>query len=249
MALASPCDRPARRVKTCGDQQQISTFGTPNLLVNPTAGRMYPYIEPTYISYRTYEAICPMDVKTLCLGVLSRGDATGYEIKKQCEEGPFAYFYAAGFGSIYPALSALKNENLISVKEVTQDGKPSKKVYSITVDGRHSFLEALEHPPAPDRLRSDFLFMMFFGQLLPAREVDNLIAQRLDVLHQRLGAMEECRHPDMPGGEAFSLGYAMTIYKAAADYLDSHRHELVGAALRNEIPGIASGPSTEKVKV
>ena len=30
-----------------------------------------------------------MDVKTLCLGILNRGDATGYEIKKACEDGPF----------------------------------------------------------------------------------------------------------------------------------------------------------------
>lgn len=195
-----------------------------------------------------------MDVKTLCLGVLSRGDATGYEIKKQCEEGPFAYFYAAGFGSIYPALNALKNENLISVNEVQQDGKPAKKVYSITADGRHAFLQALEEPPAPDRLRSDFLFMMFFGQLLPAKDVDSLIAQRLDILNQRMREMEQCRTADMPGGEAFSLGYAMTIFRAAADYLDSHRHELVGAALRNEIPGDtpsddASVTPVEKVKV
>jgi PadR family transcriptional regulator AphA len=190
-----------------------------------------------------------MDVKTLCLGVQYRGEATGYEIKKQCEEGPFAFFYAAGFGSIYPALNALKNENLISVKEVIQDGKPAKKVYSVTANGIHAFFGALERPPTPDRLRSDFFFMMFFGQLLPARGVDNLIAQRLNMLHRRLGEMEEYHHPDMTGGEAFSLGYGMAIYKAAADYLDSHRHELVGGALRNEVPGIASAPSTEKVKV
>jgi hypothetical protein len=41
----------------------------------------------------------------------------------------------------------------------------------------------------------------------------------------------------------------MAIYKAATDYLDSHQQELVGVALRNEVPGIASAPSTEKVKV
>ena len=39
-----------------------------------------------------------MDVKTLCLGVLERGDATGYEIKRQCEEGPYADVCPAGFG-------------------------------------------------------------------------------------------------------------------------------------------------------
>lgn len=180
-----------------------------------------------------------MDVKTLCLGVLSRSDATGYEIKKQCEEGPFAYFYAAGFGSIYPALSALKADNLISVQDVVQDGKPAKKVYSITAAGRHALIRALEHPPAPDRLRSDFLFIMFFGQLLPAREIDDLIGDRVETLRQRLDDMEECRKPDMPDGEAFSLGYGIAIYQAAADYLENHRHELVGAALRNEV-GAAS---------
>ena len=176
-----------------------------------------------------------MDVKTLCLGVLSRGKATGYEIKKQCEEGPFAYFYAAGFGSIYPALSSLKSANLISVEDVQQDGKPAKKVYSITPAGRHALIQALEQPPGPDRLRSDFLFIMFFGQLLSAGNVDNLISGRVEMLHRRLAEMEECRQPDMPGGEAFSLGYGMAIYQAAADYLENHRHELVGAALRNEV--------------
>ena len=55
------------------------------------------------------------------------------------------------------------------------------------------------------------------------------------VLKSRLADMEECKHPDMPGGEAFSLGYGMAIYKAAAEYLENHRHELVGAALRNEV--------------
>lgn len=185
-----------------------------------------------------------MDVKTLCLGVLSRGSATGYEIKKQCEEGPFAYFYAAGFGSIYPALSALKGESLISVEDVVQDGKPAKKVYSITPAGRQALVEALEQQPAPDRLRSDFLFIMFFGQFLPARDIDNLIAGRVAMLHRRLGEMEECRKPDMPGGEAFSLGYGMAIYQAAAEYLENHRHELVGAALRNEVGSSRGASST-----
>ena len=109
-----------------------------------------------------------MDVKTLCLGVLSRGSASGYEIKKQCEEGPFAHFYAAGFGSIYPALNALLRDGLISLEEVNQSGRPAKKIYSISGAGRQALTEAMREEPAPDRLRSDFLFIMFFGQMLPA---------------------------------------------------------------------------------
>ena len=43
---------------------------------------------------------------------------------------------------------------------------------------------------------------------------------------------------DMPGGEAFALGYGIAVYEAAVDYLETHRHELVGAALRHEIDNV-----------
>lgn len=178
-----------------------------------------------------------MDVKTLCLGILSRGDATGYEIKKICEEGPFAFFYAAGFGSIYPALNALCDDGMISVREVAQDGRPAKKVYTINQSGRMMLSTALSQSPSPDRLRSDFLFVTFFGELLPARDIDRLIGDRIANLHDRLGEMRACSEKTSGPGEVFALGYGLAVHEAAIDYLESHRHELVGAALRQEING------------
>ena len=53
-----------------------------------------------------------MDVKTLCLGVLTEGDKTGYEIKR-CFEEAFSHFFGAGFGSIYPALADLSRRGLV----------------------------------------------------------------------------------------------------------------------------------------
>jgi len=179
-----------------------------------------------------------MDVKTLCLGVLSRGDATGYEIKKQCEEGPFAHFYAAGFGSIYPALNALCDDGMVSMREVTQAGRPAKKIYTITAEGRMALTAALAQPPAPDRLRSDFLFITFFGQLLPARDIDRLIGDRIAQINSKLSDMTNCAEQDLPGGEAFTLGYGIAVLTAAVEYLEAHRHEIVGAALRNEIGSV-----------
>ena len=41
-----------------------------------------------------------MDVRTICLGILTRGDFTGYEIKKLFEDGRYHYFVEASFGSI-----------------------------------------------------------------------------------------------------------------------------------------------------
>jgi PadR family transcriptional regulator AphA len=73
-----------------------------------------------------------MSVRGLCLAILSGGDATGYEIRKESTEGRFSYFDDASFGSIYPALARLEAEGMVTVREEPQAGKPARKVYSIT---------------------------------------------------------------------------------------------------------------------
>lgn len=177
-----------------------------------------------------------MNVKTLCLGVLYGGDATGYEINKACEEGPFSHFYAAGFGSIYPALNALCAEGLVSVEEQPQDKRPDKKVYSITTAGRLHLAEALTKPPGRDRFRSDFWFIMYFAPLLQPRELDALIQQRIGRLRTEIGEMEKCAMADGLPGERFTLGAGLAITRAELEYLDAQRHVLVGEVLRDTSP-------------
>ena len=41
-----------------------------------------------------------MDVKTVCLGMLTDGEASGYDLKKEFESS-FSHFFAAGYGSSY----------------------------------------------------------------------------------------------------------------------------------------------------
>ena len=88
------------------------------------------YIGLTYIGSEF-----DMNVRTLCLGVLSSGEASGYEIKKEIEEGLFNHFIDASYGSIYPALTQLAGEGLVTVRAEEQSGKPDKKVYAITTKG------------------------------------------------------------------------------------------------------------------
>ena len=64
-----------------------------------------------------------MNVKTLCLGVLSLGEASGYEIKKEIEEGLFSHFIDASFGSIYPALMQLNAEGSAAIAQAAELGR------------------------------------------------------------------------------------------------------------------------------
>ena len=77
-----------------------------------------------------------MNVRTLCLGILSFAQMTGYDIRKLAAEGNFSHFCEANYGSIYPALSQLTKDGLVVFTDEAIDGKPPRKIYSITEKGR-----------------------------------------------------------------------------------------------------------------
>jgi DNA-binding PadR family transcriptional regulator len=170
-----------------------------------------------------------MDVRTLCLGVLSMGEASGYEIKKKLE-GPFRYFYDASFGSIYPALNRLQKDGLVTGAAQAQEKRPDKKVYSLTTEGRLALVRDLAQDPAADRLRSEFIVAMRFAHLLPPRRVSEMIDRRLAEFRQTVAHLEQLDRTSAPSLD-FLLGYALAVYRAEIDYLEQHRHLAEGAAL------------------
>jgi len=170
-----------------------------------------------------------MDSKTLCLGVLMLDDASGYEIKKHFEEGPFAYFHAAGFGSIYPALNALNEEGLVTCTAFAQDGKPDKKVYAITEPGRRAFRRALHKSPAPDVYRSETVFMLFFADLLDDEHLRRVFEDHAEEYRNRIERMSEKDLSECTAGQRFVHGCGLAVYKTVVDHMESHRDMLFGA--------------------
>lgn len=173
-----------------------------------------------------------MDVRTACLGVLSRGDATGYEIKKFFEEGPFGHFFDAGFGSIYPALARLCQDGLATVRVLEEPGRPVRKSYSITAAGRSAFETSILEPPAEDRFKSEWVFVAYFAELLPPALLERRLAERLDWYRQKLADMEVCSEDDLRTGERFVLELGRTVYEAAARYIEQNGPELIAASRR-----------------
>jgi DNA-binding PadR family transcriptional regulator len=171
-----------------------------------------------------------MDVRTICLGLLTRADATGYEIKKRFEEDGFGHFAEASFGSIYPALGRLTDEGLVSVREELQEKRPDRKVYSITDKGRTRFLEALNRPIQEDRNRSAFAFAMLFSHLLPRERVAALLESYIADKEARLAGLTAHTADAHTPGESFVNGLGRTVYAAMLDYLRQHRSGMTARA-------------------
>jgi len=167
-----------------------------------------------------------MDVRTICLGILTRGDATGYEIKKLFEEDGYQHFVEASFGSIYPALNRMTEEGLVSVREESQEKRPDRKVYSITKSGREAFVSSLMKPLPEDRHRSPFIFAMLFSDLLPPTRVSQMLNDYIAQAETKLAHLDDVRDKAKTEGEVFCSGIGRAVYIAILDFLRTHRAEV-----------------------
>jgi PadR family transcriptional regulator PadR len=82
------------------------------------------------------------DLESLILGVLQEGDLHGYEIAKRIRtmsDSMLSY----GEGQLYPALHALEAQGAIEARWVNQEGKPARRVYTLTDAGRGTLANKL----------------------------------------------------------------------------------------------------------
>ena len=169
-----------------------------------------------------------MNVRTLCLGILSLQEASGYEIKKDVEDGLFSHFIDASFGSIYPALTQLAAEGYVTVREEEQTGKPDKKVYAITESGRNALARAISVSPAKDKYKSEFLFQMLLQDYLSPEMMLVAIQKQLDDLNGDLARIAECSHEAPIGhGSHFVADYGNAVLTAGVKCLEYKKAELL----------------------
>ncbi len=170
-----------------------------------------------------------MDVKTVCLGMLTDGEASGYDLKKEFESS-FSHFFAAGYGSIYPALNALAGDGLVECRHIPQEGKPDRKVYKITESGREHLLAALEDPCPSHKVRSEFLATMCFSHLMTREQIETVLENRVKEMTDYLHLFKEFETSCMaewPPGARFVLGFGQTMMKTMRKYIEEHRDMLL----------------------
>lgn len=174
-----------------------------------------------------------MDVKTVCLGMLTDGEASGYDMKK-CFESSFGHFFPAGYGSIYPALSTLARNGLVEFEQVPQDGKPDRKVYTITEKGREALMEGLSNPNPSHKVRSEFLATLWFANLMEPAQIDVVIDNKIEELDEFLQLIEEFAASECPhtgNGGDFVAGFGQHMASAFKQYIMENRHLLTAPAL------------------
>lgn len=173
-----------------------------------------------------------MDVKTVCLGMLTDGEASGYDLKKHFESS-FGHFFTAGYGSIYPALAALAEDGFVQCTCIPQDGKPDRKVYRITAAGREKLLDELDKPNPSHKIRSEFLATLCFAHLMKPAQVravlDNRIAE-IEAYEALFDEFDREHRQDTRSGMQFTVGIGRAVMQAMKQYIQENGHELHAGA-------------------
>ncbi|MEU9135288.1 PadR family transcriptional regulator [Streptomyces sp. NPDC048404] len=79
---------------------------------------------------------------------------SGYELARRFERS-IGYFWTATHQQIYRVLKRMEGEGVLAVREVPQQGRPDKKVYSVADPGRAALSQWLHEPIEPESIRHE----------------------------------------------------------------------------------------------
>jgi len=168
-----------------------------------------------------------MNTRTLCLGVLSLGKASGYDIGKKMDE-IFSHFVDFAHSGVYPALRSLDEEGLVKCEVVEQESLPNKKIYELTDAGREKLVEELAVLQPTYKVRSQFMLLMFFAELLSAERLEQIFNERLNELNCFFNEAEDIRKQMCDtAGKQFLLDFVEAKFRAEKEFLESKSGEFL----------------------
>jgi len=124
-------------------------------------------------------------LKYVILGALNYHPMSGYDLK-QFTDRSTANFWHAELSQIYVTLKSLEKEGLISSKAIPQEGRPDRRVYTITESGQQALTDWLRVPFTEiDQYKDTLLLKLFFSAQIGKEAIlAQLHLQR--GLHQKL---------------------------------------------------------------
>ena len=179
-----------------------------------------------------------VSIRHLILGLLTQQPMSGYDIKGFLKSLSWL-IDSPSFGSIYPALRALREDDLVTMMEVVpRQGKPPRKIYTITETGRQILREWLDQPVAPDASLKTFVMRLIMTSNFTHTELISHLQQRrsqVAVHHTTLRQIAEVVDGTMDSGQRLTLDYGLTLATAELAWLERALEQLSQQPLPAEV--------------
>jgi PadR family transcriptional regulator AphA len=120
-----------------------------------------------------------MSLPHVILTVLSTRDATGYDITKEFSSS-IGYFWKASHQQVYRELNKMGQQGFVTCVLEPQEGKPDRKVYSITEAGRQALTEWFDHPSVHPTVRDEFCAKLMACSVQSAKPYRDQLAELIE---------------------------------------------------------------------
>lgn len=164
-----------------------------------------------------------MSLRHAILGILDYRPLHGYELKRVLEKG-ISSFWPVNLGAIYPNLHALETEGLVGHHtESTAEGRPDRKVYTITETGREELARWRRLPPEGyTRTRSPLLLKLLFARRENLDDVLEWIDAEVQFAHAAVAFLEA----QLANPQAFSTFFVKFLRESGVAHLKLHGERL-----------------------
>jgi DNA-binding PadR family transcriptional regulator len=154
---------------------------------------------------------------------------SGYDIKSLFN-GLSWLIDTPSYGSLYPTLHSLLEEELVSVEVEPSEGRPPRKLYSITSSGRQALDTWLEEPTTSEPSIRSFVRQLFMASSLSEDELVSQLTRRRSQIMDYLGTSndngKESEERSRDQRQQLVHDYGSAIARAELAWLDSQLSEL-----------------------
>jgi PadR family transcriptional regulator, regulatory protein AphA len=177
-----------------------------------------------------------MDIRYAILGFLSWQPFTGYDLKKMIAAS-IAFYWSGNNNQIYTTLVSLHQEGLVTNEVQHQEHLPSRKIYTLTREGKSTLSDWVTSPPELPQFKKTFLVQLAWAAQLEQADLDSLLAKyEYEVNMQLLMLREKERrgedlNPARTSREKYLWGMInenyIRSYAVELDWVQELRHEIV----------------------
>jgi len=164
------------------------------------------------------------------LALLAKQPAHGYELKQALDSTFGPGWPPLNFGQIYTTLSRLERDGLVHSQDVPQEGRPGKRVYELTPQGRQALQEWVDTPITGTHIKDDFFVKVVLARFSGIAEPATLIErQRMEYL-QAIKDMDNLittQSPDEDPAALLLVEGAILHLRADLKWLDLCEERLV----------------------
>lgn len=129
---------------------------------------------------------------------------SGYDLSKQFG-GSVGYFWNASYQQIYRELSKLEDQGWVKAEVIAQEGRPDKKLYSITDLGQQQLAAWIAEPVEPTPTKDELLVKLFAGHVVKPQTILAELAHHRKLHEETLAVYRDLEQRHFHNSQDLSL--------------------------------------------